>query len=498
LRFLERTKGFRNAVSYLDRCYDSLRPTETSDDTRLSRLSGFVEACGLVAAEKKIVEGNPVWGYGRNRLLSLVELMLLEFLKVEDLKRAESIEREVWEHKLRIRCDWFALLHDLVEGRRGLADELLAQLNRNRTPGFSHLMLAHLAKRLSWRLFLTLNHDSLLEKAFQSEGVIPKVFDVNMASGVPDPTLVRREPLSLIKLHGSAYGLRLGESTNDELDDSTRARILKYIPNDAVLLVLGFSGYERRMMSLIEAVASEAGPSRHVVWMYWNRPEEPVNRLKERLDHHNVGDRRNPVSLFGLDDAGTFLKGMYQRFTNTLPETNTAYLSLPKRVRSDKVPAGRPDRPSRKLPYQEPVHLFVRSVLRATEKQRLKTYDPECPWKGLVQEELTNARNVAKDMAPFVQSQRGYDTIWIDLEDHHTVTGVVSEIISQMRVFDPNLPPLVLPVSETPSGMPPGDPYGRAVRYLHRALLRGRYSLAFDSLEGFGRPQTVHHGLVSL
>src|SRR5262249_2126350 len=153
-----------------------------------------------------------------------------------------------------------------------------------------HRLIALLTRELGWNLILTLNHDDLLEQAFLEEGFVPKVFDISREAEVPDPVLVGREPLSLLKLHGSTHGLRVGESTNLALDELTRSQVLGYMPEDAVLLVMGFSGYERRMLSLIEAFALRVtGPKSAVpavVWMHWEPEDklpEPLRKLESKL-----------------------------------------------------------------------------------------------------------------------------------------------------------------------------------------------------------------------
>jgi hypothetical protein len=542
-------------ASYLDRWLTELKKAVDTppDEQTLPRLEKFRQAAAD-DLEKHIRNGRPIWGWGRNRLNSLVQFILLEAQSREDRGRALAIEQQVWNHKLPIRGDWFSLLHNLIEGRRGLADELLAQLNRDRVPSLAHLMLVHLTRRLGWRLLLTLNHDSLLERAFASEDIEPKIFDVNALSAVPDSALLRREPLSIVKLHGSAYGLRLGEATNDELDDTTRERLLGYIPPRAVLLVLGFSGYERRMMSLVESVATErrkihGDDNTQIFWMHWESREklaEQVTRLESRL---SLLPGAGGLQLHRVVDAGLFLKGLYQRLTRTLPSTATNYYALPKRVtrsaspkidgetpqdgkrrRSATSPApsaasggpggatapsqgsvagssgvtaaeagtanGKSTGPGGNPSLQAMVHLFVREQMSPLNPTA--SY-PKVPYQGLVvpgvRTESKSSAYLSTSMSEFVRDLGGYDVIWVDLEEHHTVTGVVTAIITTLQVFDPTLPPLVLPVSGI--GDEP-DCFGRAARFLKRALRRGRYVLAFDSVEGFGRPQTAHHGLVSV
>lgn len=142
-------------ASYLDRVMvgeDSKH--KGGDKNRESvRYEEFLETSPAELRER-IKNREPIWGFDRNRLNSMVAFILLEFQRREDRQSAKLIEKHVWNDLLQIRCDWFALLHDLVEGRRGLADELLAQLNRGREPSLGHVMLAHLTKRLGWRLLL--------------------------------------------------------------------------------------------------------------------------------------------------------------------------------------------------------------------------------------------------------------------------------------------------------------------------------------------------------
>lgn len=389
-----------------------------------------------------------------------------------------------------------------------------------------------------------------MEKAFHSEGLAPKVFDVNAVSGVPDSALLRREPLSIVKLHGSAYGLRLGESTNDELDDTTRERLLDYVPPRAVLLVLGFSGYERRMMNVIESIATQAGEDEGqpptIVWMHWepeDRLSDQVRRLRTRLELLPKKEEDQRLLMCRLADAGLFLNGLYQRITRTLPATRLRYSALPKRViaipdeakttpennatqgkeQEAAAPSGEREIQGAKTNVQEQgenpatddkslrqastaypqefVQLFIREGIfgkDAPQEDQLED-SARASFAGLVNPDLESNAYFSMRMSDFIRGLGGYDVIWVDLEEHHTVTGVVNEIIANLRIYDPSLPPLVLPLAEYGDTSKP-DPvrFDRAARYIQRALRRGRYAFAFDSIEGFGRPQTAHHGLTKI
>jgi hypothetical protein len=107
------------ATCYLDRCYPEFRESERKGSDK-DRFDKFRNLASQIA--ERIEKCQPVWAWDRNRLASLVEFVMLEVQKSEDRPRADKVEQEVWNHELHIRCDWFKLLHDLVEGRRGLAD----------------------------------------------------------------------------------------------------------------------------------------------------------------------------------------------------------------------------------------------------------------------------------------------------------------------------------------------------------------------------------------
>ena len=45
--------------------------------------------------------------------------------------------------------------------------------------------------------------------------------------------------------------------------------------------------------------------------------------------------------------------------------------------------------------------------------------------------------------------EKGYRTIWIDCEEHHTTEGVVDDVIDQIRTLDPLFPPYLMRTGES-------------------------------------------------
>ena len=472
------------------------------------------------------------WGSGPHLLDAIVQSEILEMMDLEDSDRVRILEPRVWNQELKIRIDWFRMLLELVEGRMGLADLLFSSLNRYREPSPGHTAIAHLACRMGWPLILTLNHDTLLERAFQIERLPHKVFDISKDANVPDRAVVLSEWLSIIKLHGSSYGLRLGEPTNLELDTQTRDEILKYIPPRSLIVVAGFSGYERRMMSLIEAFNTiDPGDSRdtpRVVWLHQESDERiphPVKLLERKLQERNSGGHFKREQI---QDAGSFFLGVYQSLTKKLPRTRATYECLPKRLFrldskrtiEDRNAERETDNPLQHKQF--PVDLSMNTSSRVdfdnvikrhvffnaenwsplkSQKESEKSIQKDPNFKNYL-ERIKELSKIGIPISPslrmseYVQSHL-YDfrVIWIDIEDHHTISGIVTEIADRMRVHDPSIPPLLLPVTAA-GRRSESHQFSRAVRYLKRALRRGRYALVFDSLEGFGRGHTSHHGLV--
>lgn len=440
------------------------------------------------------------WGRGRWRLMTAALFAQLEDIRLYDQRLAEAIEEKIWKLELMPTTDWSRHLMQLSEGNLNLIDALISMLGLRYAPGLSHRMMAQLVKDLNLPLLLTINFDPYLEQSLQDEGITPRVLDVSRDDDPPDESVVK-QALSIIKLHGSSHSIRLGKRLDYALDDDTRNRVERIVGDDALLLVVGFSGYERRMMQLIDHLATRTSANNEprVVWMHFEPPEQLPETLKDferRLDEMGQSHRFKRARL---SDAGEFLFHFYQRAMEAYPRVRVPVSILPKRIIELPKVERKPQPPTtvdqenrqRQLSSQLadiPIHLFIYSELVPKRKKTQSSPDT-----------IDSVSHVGPslEMSTFVQERsKGYHLIWIDLEEHHTVAGVITEIIDRMRVFDPDLAPLILPVESTRSQEGKIE-FDRAVRFLHRALRRGRYILSFDSLEDFGREQTSHHGLPS-
>ncbi|MEM8671906.1 MAG: hypothetical protein AAGG48_30595 [Planctomycetota bacterium] len=412
-----------------------------------------------------------------------------------------------------IRGDWSQLLDTLTEGMSDFVDALFVALGSGRKPSASHVLLSAISRAFGSRLALTTNFDSLFEKAAIESGFEPQVFDVSTHASVPHPILVRPN-FSVVKLHGSNFGLRVGERLQSALDDDTKNKILGYLDPESLVIVLGFSGWERRMMQLLEAWATTSADEvtdhkERIVWLHFEESPTPCIQMMERLKSRDV-DPEAAVKRARIQDAETFLASCYYRFSSAFPASSTGYEYLsPARISNNKT--------SSEL-REETVVVFSDSRLDLFfQKHSPSAYQTQ-RYENKVQKtwEKYNSLDFAKDsldtlhvatnssvrMAAFSAGFRSsHMTIWIDLEPHHTVQGVVCEILDRMRIFDPELPTIHFPSSAFLDPKESNDEieaeFAKARERIIEAMTRRSYVLCFDRLEGFARPQTVHHGTPS-
>lgn len=405
----------------------------------------------------------------RESLLYYTEDELLENLSHLDEGLVSHLKhvREDKHERLQLRGNyWKSLLGHLTRSNSDHVDTLFQTLVRGRQPGLAHRYFAFLAPILGLRLFLTLNFDDLLEQALQAEGLLPTVYDVSHhSSALPDPALLE-ERLSIIKLHGGAFGLRVGEKLDAPLDEESKTRLGQYIPDHAVLLVMGLGGWDLRVLDLLKHVAHRT----KILWLHFEEsgPASPVRDLAKQFpsrDHFCLARVRHP---------GSFLVDVHGLMTGSHPVGRRAY---------------------RYLDHQ-PIPMFV---------QRQEPPEAKVPDRPIVvfwDREKDDGFGSSLDLSRFVASKaETHRPIWIDLEAMYTVADVVVEIFRQLRQYDPSLPPVVLPDapavdadSSEPDGANPGK-HAKAIRRIFDALRRGRYILAFNAVGSFGRPPTFHHGL---
>jgi SIR2-like domain len=391
---------------------------------------------------------------------------------------------------------WRPFLRWVTDRRAEYVDSLFQMLNRGRAPGNSHRFLAFLTRLMGWRLILTTNFDDLIERAMRSEGLSPMVFDVWRQAELPNELLVSGS-LSVVKLHGSAYGLRVGESLDDPLADHETAKLLGYLPKDALLLVIGYGGYDRRIMDLVTAVLkrlrAEGTKPPHLIWTHVEAkcPRHVEGLAKRDKETHPAStDRPNPPIITArIHDAGAFLVGLHTLYTQTHPASSDSYsahsqrpLGLEGAETTDPLTCGNSPRSTadpwkdyREQENQRPVHVFTGAAVSGTL--------PEDVWPS-------DASSIA--MSEFLAKRASTHTpIWLDARVYQSVEELVSEVVRRCHKHDAALPSVSLAMRGTDRERQRKG----AVNRICTTLRRGSYILAIDGIAEFGRPPTTHHGL---
>lgn len=368
--------------------------------------------------------------------------------------------------------DWESLLDHLCEGDFDLVDSLFTSFEEGRSPTTAHRFLTFLRSSVDLPLILSTNFDSLLERTFRDGGVVPKVFDVHRDADLPDADLVRRG-FSLLKLHGSSYGLRLGERLRSPFERDAQADVLRYLPENALVVVLGFSGSERRIMQLLQTIATSSvitDPCR----ILWLKGPGTISVPLQQLLH----ECRQSVQIAEINDAGAFLQDWYFAYSQGYQSSPVSYSALggrPIRSNNDEiVDSVEFHRPELRCEFRKPVQLFVRDS------------------SGEKNQEVSSCATLAAGEFIAHLGHR-YHPIWIDLESHHTVSGVVTELFDHFRTFDPDAPRVA--IVDSAEGDVSDDILQKAVDRIGEMLERGRYVIVFDAIEAFGRTQMMHHGI---
>ncbi len=436
--------------------------------------------------------GTPLWRHEllvQNELISLIRNVDERFVAnvtQQEKEEKEHIERQHHEqgqdpdfsrlkyhHPLwQLKGDWNALLHYLVAGDLDLVDTLFYDLLRGRKPGMGHRVLAFLAHPFNLRLILTINFDNLIEHAFRDHGISPVIYDVLRDATLPHPSLLK-EDTSIIKLHGGSYGLTIGERLNYQIDREQSGRLRDYFGPEARLVVLGIGGWERRVRQIVEAALRDR-PLAKAHYVYWLHYEEtlpaPVADICQAYPRNIVTARvRSP---------GAFLFHLYCKKTSDFPPSRSGYpirTSLPLCI--SPLPATKSN--VRTL-FEQGYRLF--SVVETSPLPCGRPSVSSAPVS------VTAAPLQLADLLSDLGST--HHSIWLDAESMSTVPELVEELISQIRLHDPSIPPVFFFHDQSIEGQ---NDLEKAVHVVFRSLRRGHYALAFNAVDAFARPPNRHH-----
>lgn len=349
---------------------------------------------------------------------------------------------------------WINLLKYLTgpdpDSSQRLMDACFSRLVRGRKPGTAHQLVAFLTKVLNWNPILTTNFDDLVESALRAEGLSPTVYELTTEGKLPDPRLVHGG-LSVIKLHGGAYGIRAGFDLSQSADSLTTDYFAKYLTDDAVLLVLGYGGGDSRLLRLIEDWLATADCRGEVLWVYRTQPPNLERRLDD--DEFEFQRLRAKITLHKSADAGRFLHELHQRVMYSHPAGLNHYTAL------HHAPGATYDQ------------LSTRQLLPVPEAAQHR-------WD--LRAKLLNA--VPKNCQP----------LWFNLHELTSFPAFVALLLESLAQYDRGLPPMVRPpeFDLRPERQPSADAHAwlrRCRNYVRHALWRHNYVLVIDANRAFRR-----------
>jgi len=383
--------------------------------------------------------------------------MIKDFVLDEERRRAHpDIDRMLSTVGLEKRREalsavsvpWTRLLARATGDQQDQIDGFFDRIVRARNPCAAHHYSGFLTRLLDVPLVLTTNFDDLLERSMRMQGIEATTFEIQTSGMLPDPALVRSHR-AILKLHGGSHGLRADSTLDRPLTESEVGRFCQYVPGDAVLVVVGYSGAELRVQSLINALLESSEGSRTLLWIHRN-PAKP-QYLQELHEVYPEQVKSHPYR-----DAGLFLQEAYERIGYAHPVSGYPYRALPQV--SPWIPTG--GRESVGSDSKNGERILVFSGYPGT--------------------------GTSTALARYTRSlERTHHAIWLDLEELPSVTSLCVVLLQEIREHDPELPSVLLPTEIPGIDADPVRPSPALIRRIAEGLARSRFVVALDSVHEF-------------
>lgn len=370
-------------------------------------------------------------------------------------RTAANVSWDRWS----IQGDWRRLVQWFAGYRADYADALFARFGFLRNPGQGHRYLSFLVRMLSVRHIFTFNFDNLIEDSLAMEGIPYRIYGMEHGRALPSPGVLD-EGLSVIKMHGSHHSILIDETLDRPLDSAYVDRFYDLAGSNALILVLGCSGDDRRLEDLLTArIDRRKNRAAQVCWLHFERESPLSTRTQEG----------------GLDsDIEAMTSSLMECPTNS-PAAFVRHLVF---YISGRFPASTE-------PYQS--HPAVPTTLRKPQADRLNAVRATS-WPFSYESKLdVGSSEELLELATGCANEN-FVVIWIDVEGIHTTAGLVGAIIDGCRRVDPELPPAVMPLDDERD-----QSRNIALSRLEHALQRQRYAVIVDAIGNYGSSPLMHH-----
>ncbi|MBC8136454.1 MAG: hypothetical protein H8F28_11255, partial [Fibrella sp.] len=384
---------------------------------------------------------------------------------------------------------WYTLLDSLAESNPQMIDDLFDSIGTRVVPGAAHNLLSQFVSWMNVRLVLTTNFDSLIEKSLAAEDLNPYVLDVHINAPPPAPDLVKKH-LSVIKLHGSHYGIRADRTIDAPLDTGHRDTMVNYFDDDAVIVVMDYGGGDRRIMDMIRKLMQDE-PKRKIVRVDALATMEKKPFFKLADDYNPKAGSADPTRVYNLfyPHSRFFLLDVLQKCSGKLPNTQSGYPT----VLQTPVPHKTEDMFGRVPRYEGP------------EKTMEERYHQDT---SAAITEIFNGKHTGKEVCRFavVTGKKGngvsqvlsqiaerlylsHQLLWCDLDEAVSVGTLVAWIYRFILSRQPELPnvpmPLELPQFEVMADAENElrhESLARTASALWNRMKRDRYFVVLDSI----------------
>ena len=161
---------------------------------------------------------------------------LYQFSLAEELRKIAPLYQRMGDQRFKLlipspagNTDYRSLLLAIADGDSSFTDSFFDHFVRDREPATAHQFIAFLAQLCDWNLILTTNFDALIERALRKEGHQPTVYEITKDSIMPAASLVGRQGIAVVKLHGGTHALRAGYDLDESLPQAALMEIRDYM-----------------------------------------------------------------------------------------------------------------------------------------------------------------------------------------------------------------------------------------------------------------------------
>jgi SIR2-like domain len=371
-------------------------------------------------------------------------------------------EDAIIERAIRSLFDWRATLqfiasleldppdHIVVRPRPDptLIDEFSAHITRGRRPNLVHTMLGHLRQAARLRTIFTTNFDTLIEDAFAEQHRRIDVISVGRRGRLPSPNIVHGRD-TVIKLHGTLSETRADFSLEEppKPEDCRsffhclrgRGPLVRehgFVP--AQLLVAGYSGSDPRCVQLIKYVLDHDRDAK-VFWVCHSIEDQ--ERLRRLFSEQSYSNQRQLISTV-TERFDLLLYEFHQRLCLCLPPGGAAY-PLNHSVPPEPNPLARPesipgvnellDALGAPADPESPADQIGAEIAPPQRAQGKGKQESPASFHAVI---VDGTADVLPAMSAAYHSGRlrGYDKVWLELEDFRNTESVAHELFQTMAI----------------------------------------------------------------